>query len=61
MKDIPEIIHQVLFNPQVSYPPATYSITDKGEANYTSDYIDVEDFRLYLRRLEEQLIKRLKE
>lgn len=57
---IKEAIHQVLYNPQVSYPPISYKITDVSiEKDYSSEYIDIGDFKKYLSRLEEQLISRL--
>ena len=57
---IEEIIKQVLYNPQVSYPALSYVIEDKnGEDSYKSEYIDIEDFKKYLERLEKQLIIRL--
>lgn len=56
-----EIIKQVLYNPQVTKPPISYSITSKdAQDDYTSDYIDVADFDSYVKRLEAQLIYRLK-
>lgn len=55
-----EIIKQVLYNPQVSFPPISYRITDfGGEEEYTSAYMDVKDFNRYRERLEAQLISRL--
>jgi SPX domain protein involved in polyphosphate accumulation len=68
MKDerIKEIIKQVLFNPQTAYPAISYKITDVAsdmyedyDDSYTSQYIDIEDFKLYLERLEKQLVSRL--
>ena len=50
-----EIIKQVFYNSQVSFPPISYKITDTGKESYTSEYIDVEDFKKYLIRLEKQL------
>lgn len=55
---VEEIIKQVLHNPQVRFPPISYKITDVG-AGYSSEYIDVEDFKHYLEHLEHQLISRL--
>ena len=58
-----KIIKQVFHNPQVSHPPISYKITDKGtgEGTYTSEYIDVKDFKHFLIRLEKQLVIRLDE
>lgn len=62
--EIKEIIKQVFHNPQVSHPPITYKITDKGVGDkgedYTSEYIDIKDFESFLVRLEHQLNFRLK-
>ena len=58
-KELEKIIEQVLYNPQVSYPPVSYKITDVSE-NYKSEYIDKGDFDCYLKRLKIQLIFRLK-
>ena len=61
-EQIKKAIHQVLYNPQVSYPPTSYAITEKGgiaQDEYSSEYMDIEDFKSYLKRLEEQLISRL--
>jgi hypothetical protein len=58
---IEEVIKQVLYNPQISYPPISYKITDvshMGE-DYTSSYMDEGDFKKYLERLEKQLVSRL--
>lgn len=56
-----EIIKQILYNPQVTPPPISYSITSKEvDGDYTADYIDIGDFNSYLKRLEAQLIFRLK-
>ena len=60
--EVGEIINQVLCNPQVSYPPISYSITaydHSDDENYVSEYIDRADFDSYLKRLESQLISRL--
>lgn len=59
-EQIIEIIKQVIHNPQVSPPPITYSITEKNVTipEYTSDYIDVDDFKSFMERLEKQLISR---
>lgn len=57
---IEEIIKQVLYNPQVSYPPISYSITDKDPTgDYESEYIDIQDFHIYIKSLGKQLVKRL--
>lgn len=56
---VKEIIKQVLFNPQVNYPPISYKIEELGIEPYKSQYIDKEDFESYLKRLEKQLIMRL--
>lgn len=60
---IAEIVNEVLFNPQVSYPGISYVITDvvhlSPEDSYKSRYMDEQDFELYLKRLEKQLILRL--
>ncbi len=56
---VEEIIKQVLFNPQVSRPSVSYAIEDKSEDGYSSEYIDVKDFDIYLERLEKQLVSRL--
>lgn len=59
-----KIIKQVFHNPQVYPPPISYKIADvdtAGGKDYTSKYIDVKDFEKYLKRLEKQLIFRLKE
>jgi hypothetical protein len=58
---IAEIIQQVIRNPQVSFPPISYRITDIGVGgeDYTSEYIDMGDFKSYLDRLEKQLVSRL--
>lgn len=60
--EIPEIIKQVLYNPQVSYPPISYRIkdTEYDGQGYESEYIDIKDFKRYLKRLEQQLNFRLK-
>lgn len=59
-----EIIKKVLYNPQVSHPPISYEIADiantSDEKSYKSQYIDIKDFQEYLKRLEKQLIYRLK-
>ncbi len=56
-----EIIKQVIHNPQVSTPPISYEITDFGnQKKYSSQYIDIADFKSYLERLEKQLINRIK-
>lgn len=55
---IEEIVHQVLYNPQVSYPPISYEITDKSSEDYTSEYMDKRDFMTFLERLEAQLVSR---
>lgn len=58
---IKEIVKQVLFNPQVTNPPISYTITDHyytDDKSYTSEYIDKGDFEKYLKRLEEQLVYR---
>jgi len=55
---IKKIVWQVIHNPQVSFPPTSYVITDKS-AKYTSLYIDKKDFDSYLKRLEKQLVYRL--
>ena len=58
-----EIIKQVFHKPQVAPPPISYKITDVmdgGKEEYTSEYIDVGDFKRYLKDLEQQLIRRLK-
>ena len=60
--DIEKIIHQVFHNPQVTFPPISYTITDHGNTSddtYTSEYIDHADFKDFLVRLEKQLIARL--
>ncbi len=58
-----EIVKQVLYNPQVAYPPISYEITDISNTgaseNYKSQYIDINDFKSYLERLEKQLVYRL--
>lgn len=60
-----EIIKQVLYNPQVVSPAISYEITDKGAGDkgedYTSKYIDIGDFKRYVKDLEKQLIFRLKD
>lgn len=60
---IEEIVKQVLCNPQVSYPSISYKITDvahgSSDDSYTSEYIDMGDFKRYLVRLQERLIYRL--
>lgn len=59
---IKEIINQVLYNPQVTNPVISYTITDHShteDKSYTSEYIDKGDFEKYLKRLEKQLIDRL--
>lgn len=56
--DVEGIVKQVLHNPQVSHPPISYQIIDRADG-YDSEYIDVEDFRSYLKRLEDQLVYRL--
>lgn len=60
-----EIIKQVFHNPQVAHPPISYRITDVDtcdeENSYTSEYIDVGDFKSFLDRLEKQLIYRFKD
>lgn len=58
------IVHQVLYNPQVSYPPISYIIEDKAVVDrkgggYRAKYIDKGDFDDYLERLEIQLNYRL--
>lgn len=61
-REIKKIIKQVLFNPQVAFPPISYRITDKSggvDGDYTSNYIDKKDFERYLKDLEKQLIYRL--
>lgn len=59
-EQIEAIIKQILYNPQVSYPPISYTITDEsGDEPYHSQYIDMGDFHSYLERLEKQLISRL--
>lgn len=59
LNNMEEIIKQVLYNPQVSYPPISYTITSEGVEPYTAKYIDEGDFKKYLKRLEKQLIDRL--
>ena len=55
-----EIIKQVFHNPQVAHPPISYKITDVSiKGNYTSEYIDIGDFKKFLVKLEKQLIYRL--
>ncbi len=58
-----EMVNQIIHNPQVSYPPVSYMITDinhTDEGNtYTSSYIDTRDFDDFLRRLEKQFISRI--
>ena len=57
---IAEIIKQVLNNPQIANPPISYKITDvSSKINYSSEYIDIADFKKFLNRLEKQLIVRL--
>ena len=60
--EIKKIIKQVLYNPQVSYPPISYGITDfSTDKKYISKYMDETDFHNYLERLEQQLVFRLKD
>lgn len=56
---VENIIKQVLWNPQVTYPPVSYTITSEGTEPYTAKYIDIGDFNSFLDRLEKQLISRL--
>lgn len=64
MTEAEKIIKQVFRNPQVQMPPISYKITDVGinkNKDYTSEYIDVGDFKSFLDRLEKQLIYRFRD
>jgi len=60
-KKIRDTIKQVLHNPQVTYPPTSYTIIERGhgeDKDYKSDYIDKEDFKRFMKDLEKQLMYR---
>ena len=43
-EELKKIIKQVIYNPQVSFPPISYKITDVSHTNresFTSEYIDI--------------------